>query len=64
MKNENLTATDEFEEAVNKVKAGAAAVSALYVADTSITYTPELLDVIATQLHEAARYFDGIMTEE
>ena len=64
MKNENVTATDEFEEAVNKVKACGAAASALYVADTTITYTPELLDVIAAQLHEAARYFDGIMTEE
>lgn len=64
MKDENVLASEGFEEAVNKVKAGAAAISALHAADTTLTYTPELLDVIATQLHEAARYFDGIMTEE
>lgn len=54
--------TDEMRDAVSKVKAGAAAMTALYVQDVGhIMYETELLEVISDQLHEAARYLDGVL---
>ena len=63
MQNESLAQSDDFKEAVNKVKACAAATTSLYLDETTVTYTPELLQLLASELHSAARYFDRITTE-
>ena len=55
---------DEFQQAVSKVKAGAAAVTALYSGEIRDVYTDDLLELVSTQLHEAARYFDGVASGE
>lgn len=56
--------SEGFEDAVYKVKASAAAITSLYLNDTRLTYTPELLELVSSQLHEAAQYFDSIMASE
>ena len=54
---------DDFREATVKVKAAAAVMAALYNQSDAgrLTYDTELFDVLSAQLHEAARYLDGVL---
>ena len=53
---------DDFEESLIKVKGCAAIVTAMYTQDAGeITYTDEMLELVANNLFEAARYFDSVL---
>ena len=54
---------DDFDEAVTSVKAAAAMLSALCWQEDimMLTYGEELLQVLASKLHRAARYLDGVL---
>jgi len=53
---------DDFTEAVISVKGCAAALTAMYVQDAGeLRYSPELFEMLAHQLHGAARYFDTVL---
>ena len=52
---------DDFHDAVSAVKGCAAALTALYIQDAGrLTYDVELLEMLAHQLHGAARTFDSL----
>ena len=64
MPKDSLVQSEDFKEAVSKVKACAAA--AEYINESGapkIRYTPELMDMLSNQLFEAANYFDRIISE-
>ena len=53
---------DDMRDAVTSVKGCAAAMTALYLQEGgTITYSADLFEVLAGQLHGAARYLDGIL---
>ena len=54
---------DDFDEAVTRVKAAAAMLSALYPQEDvmMLTYGEDLLEFHAASLHRAARYLDGVL---
>ena len=53
---------DDFRDALMGVKGCAAALTAMYVQDVGLlTYSPELFEMLANQLHGAARYFDTVL---
>ncbi len=54
--------SDDYRDALTKVKGCAAIVTAMYSQDSGkITYTDEMLELVSEQLFEAARYFDGVL---
>ena len=62
MADKTIVVDDKFIEATRRVKACAAGITALSLAETRLTYTPELLEEYSSLLHEAARYFDGVIS--
>ena len=53
---------DEMDEAASRVKACAAVMTALYQQEgESLTYAADLFEMMAAQLHSAARYLDGVL---
>lgn len=65
MADKSLLQSEEFTEAVSKVKACAAA--AEYITESGaakLRFTPELMGLLSDQLYEAANYFDRITSEQ
>lgn len=55
---------DDMHDATNKVKGCAAALTAMYVQDAGrLTYDAELFELLAHQLHEAARTLDDALAK-